>query len=153
MESISNVINLVKLNVYMTSVDLKGEFFSVPFHNDHQKYLKFMFAHLFQFTSMPNDYGRPMRIFTKISKVLFEHLRSQGYNSVVYEAESHIQGDVYQSCLTNILDTVNLLRELGFVIHSDKLLLTPIETYIVIIHLLYRQSTSHCLQLEKRKIR
>ena len=36
---------------------------------------------------MPNGYGLPIRIFTKLSKVLFEHLRSQGYNSVVYEAD------------------------------------------------------------------
>ena len=111
-----------------------------------------MFGNLFQLTSMPNGYGLPMRIFTQLSKVPFEHLRSQGYNSVVYEAESYIQGDAYQSCLPNMLDTVNLLRELGFVIHSDKLLLTPSETNLF-SDLLYRQSTSHCLQLMKRKRR
>ena len=114
----------------MTCIDLKDAFFSVPIHNDHQKYLKFMFGNLFQFTSMPNGYGLPMRIFTKISKVPFGHFRSQGYNSVAYEVDSYLQGDAYQSCLTNILDTVNLLRELGFVIHSDKLLFTPSQTIL-----------------------
>ena len=39
MESTSNVINLIKPNVYMTSIDLKNAFFSVSIHNDHQKYL------------------------------------------------------------------------------------------------------------------
>ena len=34
-KSINNVINLIKPNVYMTSIDLKGAFFSVPIHNDH----------------------------------------------------------------------------------------------------------------------
>ena len=71
-----------------------------------------------------------MRIFTKISKVPFGHLRSQGHNSVVYVVDSYLQGDTYQSFLTNILDTVNLLRELGFVIHSDKSLLTPSQTIV-----------------------
>ena len=52
-----------------------------------------------------------MRIFTTISKVPFRHLRSQSYNSVVYEADSCLQGDAYQSCFINILGTVNLLRE------------------------------------------
>ena len=83
MESINNVINLVKSNVCMTSIDLKDAFFSVPIHNDHQKYLKFIFGNLFQFTSMPNGYGPAMRIFTKISKVPFGHLRSQGHNAAV----------------------------------------------------------------------
>ena len=43
-------------------------------------------------TSMPNGYGLPMRIFTKISKVPFGHSRCQGYISVVYEADSYLQG-------------------------------------------------------------
>ena len=86
MESI-NVINLIKPNTHVTFIDQKDEFFSVPIHNDHQKYLTFMFGNLFQFTSMPNGYGLPMRIFIKISKVPFGHLRSQGYNSVVYETD------------------------------------------------------------------
>ena len=127
MESINIVINLIKPNAYITSTDLKCAFFSVPTHSDHQKYLKFMFGNLFQFTYMPNGYGLAMRIFTKISKVDFGHLRSQGHNSVAYVANSYLQGDTYQPCPTNILDAVNLLRELGFVIHSDKSLLTQVK--------------------------
>ena len=83
MEFINNIINLIKPNVDMTSIDLKDAFLSVPIHNDHQKYLKFMFVNLLQFTSMPNGYRLPMRVFAIISKVPFGHLRSQGYNSVV----------------------------------------------------------------------
>ena len=66
----------------------------------------------------------------KYQKVPFGHLRSQGRNSVVYVADLYLQENMYQSCLTNILDTVNLLRELGFVIHSDKLLFTPSQTIL-----------------------
>ena len=64
MESINNVVNLIKPNVYMASIDLKYVFFSVPIHSDHQKYLKFIFGNLFQFTSMPSGYGPAMKIFT-----------------------------------------------------------------------------------------
>ena len=53
----------------MTSIDLKDAFFTVAVHNDHSKYLKFVYVNLFQITSMPNAYGPAMRIFTKISKV------------------------------------------------------------------------------------
>ena len=96
MESI-NVINLIKPNVYMTSIYLKDAFSSI--HNDHPKYLKFMFGNLFQFTSISNGYRPAMRIFTKISRVPFRHLRSQGHNSVVYVANSYLQGEItYQSC-------------------------------------------------------
>ena len=131
MESINNVINLIKPNVYMASIDLKDAFFSVPIHYDHQKYLKFIFGNLFQFTSMPNGYGPALRIFTKISKVPFGDLRRQGHNSVVYADDSYPQGDTYQSCLANIVDTIKLLRELSFVVHSDKKsVLTPCQTIV-----------------------
>ena len=105
-ESINNVINLINPNVFIGPIDLKDAFFSVPLHNDHQIYLKFIFGNLFQFTSMPNGYGSAMRIFTKISKVPFGHLSSQGHNSVVYVDDSYLQGDKYQSCHANILDTI-----------------------------------------------
>ena len=94
----------------MTSTDLKYAFFSVHIHNDHQKYLKFMFGNLIQFTSMNNGYEPAMRIFTKISKVPFGYLRSQNQNSVVYVNDSHLQGDMYKSCLANISDIVKLFR-------------------------------------------
>ena len=79
---------------------------------------------------MPNGYGPAMRIFTKSSKILFRHLSSQGNSSVVYVDDSYLQGDTYQSYLANILDTIKLLRELGFVIHPDKSVLTPSQAII-----------------------
>ena len=40
MESINPVIDIVRPNVYMTSIDLKDIFYSIPIHPEHQKYLK-----------------------------------------------------------------------------------------------------------------
>ena len=79
---------------------------------------------------MPNGYGPAMRIFTKITKVPFGYLRSQGHNSVVYVDNSYLQGDTYLSCLANILDTIKLLREVGFVNHPDKSVLTLSQTIV-----------------------
>ena len=148
MESI-NVINLIKANVYTTSTDLKKKaFFSVPIHNDHQMYLKFLFGNLFQSTPCL----MAMRIFTKISKVSFGRLRSQGHNSVAYVADSYLQGDTYQSCLNNILDTVNLLRELGFIIHPDKSHLTPSQFFFRFITFL-KHMTLLLIDEKKNKIK
>ena len=77
---------------------------------------------------MPNGYGPAMRVFTKISKVPFGHLRSLGHNSVVYD--SYLQGDSYQACLDNISDTIKLLGEMGFVIHTEKLVFTRSQTIV-----------------------
>ena len=128
MESINNVLNIIRPN--MTSIDLKDAFFSVPIHSTHQKYLKFTFDDLFQFTCMPNGYGPAMRVFTKISKAPFGHLRSLDHNSVVYVDDSYLQGETYQACLDNISDTIKLLRELGFVFHTEKSALTPSQIIV-----------------------
>ena len=47
MESLNYVVNLIKPNVYMTSIDLKDAFLFVAIHMDHQKYIKLLFKNLF----------------------------------------------------------------------------------------------------------
>ena len=130
MESINNFLNIIRPNVYMASIDLKDAFFSVPVHSTHQKYLKFTFDDLFQFTCMSNGYGPAIRVFTKISKVSFGHLRSLVQDSVVYLYDSYLQEETYQACLDNISNTIKSLRELGFVIDTEKPVLTPSQTIV-----------------------
>lgn len=69
---------------------------------------------------MSNRSGPVMRVFTKTSKTPFSHLRKMSHNSAVYVDDSYLQGDTYESCLNNILGTLNLLRKLEFVIHPEK---------------------------------
>ena len=150
MESINNGLNIIRPNVYMASIDLKDAFFSVPIHSTHQKYLKFTFNNLFQFTCMPNGYGSAMRVFTKISKVPFEYLRSLGHNSVVYVDDSYLQGDTYQTCLDNISDTIKLLRELGFVIHTEKSVLILSQTIVFLGFIISSKNMTLSLNGEKK---
>ena len=128
LESIQNVIDSLEQNCYMTSVDLKDAFFTIPIHQVHQKYLKFMHREqLYKFIAMPNGYGPAMRIFTKIVKVAFAHLRKKGNISVAYVDDTYLQGKNYNECLQNTIDTVNHLRSLGFTIHSEKSIFTPTQ--------------------------
>ena len=39
MESINQVIDIVRPNVYMASIDLKDAFYSIPIHQEYQEYL------------------------------------------------------------------------------------------------------------------
>ena len=129
MESINNVLNIIRPNKYMASNDLNLAFFSATIHLTHQTYLKFLFDNLLQSTCMPNGCRPAMRVFTKISKVPLGHLRSLGHNSVIYVDDSYLLRETYQACLDNITDTINLLRELGFVINTEKPVLTSSQTF------------------------
>ena len=69
MESLYDVQNIIKPNVWMASVDLQDAFYSIPVHEDYQKYFKFFWKDKFYvFKGMPNGYGPAMRLFTKVLK-------------------------------------------------------------------------------------
>ena len=111
----------------MASIDLKDAFYSVPVHKNHQAYLTFFVEEYLKFVCMPNGYGTAMRIFTKISKILFSILREKGFLSVVYAGDSYLQGDDYEGCYSNVLNPIEILRSLGFTIHQDKSKFIPIK--------------------------
>ena len=68
MESLQNVLELIRPGVYMASIDLKDAFYSVTVHKNHQAYLKFFAEEYLKFVCLPNGYGPAMQIFTKIFK-------------------------------------------------------------------------------------
>ena len=67
MKSIKNVLNVIKKDALMASIDLKDVFYSVPVAAHYQKYLTFFVYKYLKFTCMPYGYGPAMRIFTKIT--------------------------------------------------------------------------------------
>ena len=131
MESLYHVLNVIKPNVWMASVDLKDAFYSIPVNKTNQKYFKFHWeGHYFQFSGMPNGYGPAMRIFTKQLKPVFSVLRSNGHISVIFVDDSYLQGDTWSECQNNIKDTIGLLRSLGFTINVPKSILEPTQEII-----------------------
>jgi len=69
MESLKHVISMIRPNCFMASVDLKDAYYSVPIHQDHEKYLKFEWkGQLYQFTCLPNGLACAPRLFTKLLK-------------------------------------------------------------------------------------
>ena len=108
-------------NCYMVSLDLRGAFYSVPIHADHQKFLKFKWkGELFKFTCLPNGLACAPRLFTKLLKPVISHLRQLGHISSPYLDDSFLLADTREECLQNVRDTVALFKKLGFVIHDTK---------------------------------
>ncbi|CAB4019724.1 Hypothetical predicted protein [Paramuricea clavata] len=126
MESSSTIVNMVKPNCFMASVDLKDAYYSVPIHPQHQKYLKFNWkGQLYKFTCFPNGLAFCPRKFTKLLKPINSYLRQLGHISVSHIDDSYLQGDDYDDCASNVLDTTKLFDSVGFVIHPDKSSLIP----------------------------
>ena len=55
-------------------------------------------------------------MFTKLLKPVFKVLREKGFFSSAYIDDLYLQGDTFHEFLENALNTVQLLRDLGFVV-------------------------------------
>ena len=82
MKSIKNVLNVIKKDAFMASIDLKDVFYLVPVAAHYQKYLTFFVNKYLKFTCMPNGYGPAMRIFTKIT--IFSAQDAESYLSCIF---------------------------------------------------------------------
>ena len=128
MEFRKATFKIIKKGVWMASADLKDVFFTVPLHKLHQKCFMFEWIQKFyKFVGMPNGYSDAMRIFTKIIKPVFGHLRQKGHLSVIFVDDSYLQGDTKQECMNNIKAIVDLLLKLGFIVHEKKSTLNQLK--------------------------
>ena len=151
MESLQNLLELIRPGVYMASIDLKDVFYSVPVHKNHQACLIFFVQEYLKFVCMPNGHGPALRIFTKVSKISFFILRGKGFLSVVYVDDSYLQGDDYEDCFSNVLNTIEILRSLGFTIHPDKSKFIPTQCITFLGFILNSVQMTITLTLEKKE--
>ena len=92
-----------------------------------------------------------MRIFTKISKILFSILREKGFLSVVYVDDSYLQGDDYDDCFSNVLKAIEILRSLGFTTHPEKSKFIPTQCITYLGFILNTIQMTTTLTLEKKE--
>ena len=120
MEFLQYVLDTVKAGAWTVSVDLKDVYYSVPIHEEYQKYLKFCWENPLKFTAMPDGYGPAMRAFTKLLKPPFSFPRSEGHLSVIYVDDCYLQGDLFTPCAENVIRTTEILQSLEFYFKIDK---------------------------------
>ena len=77
-------------------------------------------------------------------------MRSLGHNSVVHVDDSYLLGETYQACLHNVSDTITLLRELGFVINTEKRVVTSSQTIFFLCSNISSKNMTWSLTDEKK---
>jgi hypothetical protein len=100
---------------------------AVSIHKDYQKFLKFFYkGKLFKYTVYPNGLSTCPRNFTKLLiKPVLCTLRKNGHILVIFIDDILIISTSYEGCITSIIEAVNLLTNLGFVLHVEKSMFFP----------------------------
>ena len=105
--------NLMRLDCFMASIHLTNAYFSIPIAEEHRCFLRFVWMdELYQFTVLPNGLSSAPRIFTKVLKPVYAHLRQLGHITCGYIDDSFIMGDTYDTCLTSIRATHDLFKSI-----------------------------------------
>ncbi|CAB4030534.1 Transposon Tf2-6 poly [Paramuricea clavata] len=152
MDSIWTAISLMKPKCFMASVDLKDAYYSVRVSYQHQKYLKFVCkGTLYKFTCLPNGLASCPRKFTKLLKPVYSSLRQQGHVSSPYIDDSILIGDNYDECADNVINTIRLLDNLGFVPHPKKSVFIPTQILVFLGFLLNSITMTVSLTPEKAR--
>lgn len=133
MDTLQSAINLMTPNCYMASLDWKDAYYSVPVDPEFQKYLKFRWrGSLYQFTCLAQGLSPAPRLFTKLSKPIYSHLRKMGHMNSAFIDDSFLMGDSLADARRNVMDSVRVIRSAGFVIHPIKSVFHPTQvlTYL-----------------------
>ena len=124
MESLRNILHMVKAKVWMASVDLKDAYYSVPIYEEYQKYLKFIWEYPLKFIAI-DSYGPAMRALTKLTRSPFSFLRYEGYLSVVYVNSCYLEDGSFTKFSKNVIRSIEILESEGFYIKVDKSEIIP----------------------------
>ena len=85
MHGLKEILELVKKNCYMTALDIKDVYYSIPVEESFQKYLNFVWKGIrYKFCVFPNGLSPCPRWFTMLLKSTLAELRELKHDISAY---------------------------------------------------------------------
>ncbi len=120
MEHLCSIKTLLQQGYYMTKLDLKDAYLSVPIHPDSQKYLRFLWKNkTYQFKALPFGLNIAPIIFTRLMKPVAGFLRKRGVRLIVYLDDMLIIGASAEEATLFTTMAIELLESLGFTLNQE----------------------------------
>ena len=128
MEGMHTVRDLVQPNDWMTKIDLKDAYFTIPIKEKHQKFLRFTIEdRSFQFTCLPFGLSSAPWVFTKTLKPVATILRELVVRLVIYLDDILLMANSSQRARDHTSALIYLLQNLGFIVHPEKSITQPAQ--------------------------
>lgn len=128
MDTIRDVLNLVFPGCFFMTVDFKHAYFSVYVTPSQRKWLRFLWNNEhYQFTSLPQGLSSAPRLFTKLLKPVFTHLRKLGILVSCYLDDCIFIASSQGELLQNVTYALHLFDSLGLTVNMSKSVLAPVQ--------------------------
>lgn len=128
MEGMKDVKDLLRPGDWLTKVDLSDAYLHVPMHPESRQFLQFSWQNKrYQFRAMPFGLSIAPRIFTKVMRVVAQHLRSQGVRLVVYLDDILVLASSREESTRHTALLISTLESLGFLVNGAKSITVPTQ--------------------------
>ena len=128
MEGIHMVKDILKPGDWMTKVDLKDAYFTIPIAPCQRELLQFQWqGTTYQFNCLPFGLSSAPWVFTKTTRPIVTILRSLGLRMIIYIDDILIMADSPSVVKEHTAALIYLLENLGFIVNYPKSLLSPTQ--------------------------
>ena len=124
LESLDQLRYILKPNDWMTKLDLKDAYHTIPINERHRRYLRFQWkGKFFEFTCLPFGLSSAPFVFTKLLKPFVAFFRSKGHRHLVYLDDILLIAESSSNLLVFTQELINMLESLGSPINWKKAIL------------------------------
>ena len=96
MENINSLIDLLRPNDFIATIDLKDAYVTVPIHADQSKFLSFYWEGvLYEFIVLPFGLASAPRVFTKLMKPIIAYLRGKSIRLIIFLDDIAVLGNSF----------------------------------------------------------
>ena len=128
MENAAMVRSLLRKDGWMTTIDHKDAFLSVPIQADHRKFLHFQWkGALYEFQCLLFGLTSAPRVFTKLLRPVMAVLRRQGIRCMTFIDDLLLLHPSREELKKITAEVVTMFLQLGFLINQKKSGLIPLR--------------------------
>ena len=122
MDSFKDVVRLVQPQCFFMTIDFQDAYYSVYVRPEERCWLRFFWkGQCFHFTCLPQGLTSAPRIFTKLLKPVFSHLRSLGIMVICYIDDCIFFAASEEELISNVSYALYLFDSVGLTINVKKI--------------------------------